>query len=106
VQTLEQSSLDVWSGGTSGVGRNPSTTVSYYVKEPVEGFLLLDKIRKATAEKRSFDDAMRLAYKRYSGERGFTADQFRATTEEIADVDQHHRRAGRRLGQSANECAR
>jgi len=30
---------------------------------------------------------MRLAYKRYSGERGFTAEQFRATTEEIAGID-------------------
>jgi predicted metalloprotease with PDZ domain len=87
VQTLEQSSLDVWSGGTSGVGRNRSTTVSYYVKGPVVGYLLDAKIRKATAEKRSFDDAMRLAYKRYSGDRGFTADQFRAATEEIAGVD-------------------
>jgi predicted metalloprotease with PDZ domain len=87
VQTLEQSSLDVWSGGTSGVGRNSSTTVSYYVKGPVVGFLLDAKIRHVTGDKRTFDDAMRLAYKRFSGERGFTAEQFRATTEEIAGVD-------------------
>jgi predicted metalloprotease with PDZ domain len=87
VQTLEQSSLDVWSGGTSGVGRDRSTTVNYYVKGPVVGFLLDAKIRRATADKKTFDDVMRLAYKRYSGERGFTADQFRATTEEVAGVD-------------------
>jgi predicted metalloprotease with PDZ domain len=87
VQTLEQSSLDVWSSGTSGVGRNRSTTVSYYVKGPVVGFLLDAKIRHATADRKSFDDAMRLAYKRYSGERGFTAEQFRATTEEVAGTD-------------------
>jgi predicted metalloprotease with PDZ domain len=87
VQTLEQSSLDVWSGGTSGVGRNRSTTVSYYVKGPVVGFLLDAKIRHATGDKKGFDDAMRLAYTRYAGERGFTAEQFRATTEEIAGLN-------------------
>ncbi len=87
VQTLEQSSLDVWSSGMSGIGQRNTTTVSYYVKGPVVGFLLDAKIRRATADKNSFDDAMRLAYKRYSGERGFTADQFRTTTEEIAGVN-------------------
>ena len=30
---------------------------------------------------------MRLAYKRYSGDRGFTPDQFRATAEEVAGRD-------------------
>jgi predicted metalloprotease with PDZ domain len=30
---------------------------------------------------------MRLAYRRYAGERGFTPEQFRATAEEVAGVD-------------------
>ena len=30
---------------------------------------------------------MRLAYKRYAGERGFTPEQFRMTAEEVAGVD-------------------
>jgi predicted metalloprotease with PDZ domain len=30
---------------------------------------------------------MRLAYERYSGVRGFTPDEFRATAEEVAQVD-------------------
>jgi len=30
---------------------------------------------------------MRLAYQRYGGERGFPADQFRETAEEVAGVD-------------------
>jgi hypothetical protein len=30
---------------------------------------------------------MRLAYQRYAGEKGFTAGQFRRTTEEVAGVD-------------------
>src|SRR5688572_28400929 len=71
LQTLEQSSLNVWNAGTSGVGQNNATTVSYYIKGPVVGFLLDAKIQRTTAGKKSLDDVMRLAYKRYSGNRGF-----------------------------------
>jgi predicted metalloprotease with PDZ domain len=87
VQTLDQSSLDVWSSGTSGVGRDNSTTVSYYVKGPVVGLLLDAKIRHVTNGKKSLDDLMKLAYKRYSGDHGFTAAQFRETGEEVAGTD-------------------
>ncbi len=87
VQSLEQSSLDVWSGGTSGIGRDRATAVSYYVKGPVVGFLLDAKIRRATADRKNFGDVMRLAYKEFSGERGFTAEQFRSITEAVAGVD-------------------
>ena len=79
VQSLEQSSLDVWSSGTSGVGRNRDKTVNYYVKGPIVGFLLDARIQHATEGKKSLDDVMRQAYKRYGGERGFTADEFRMT---------------------------
>jgi predicted metalloprotease with PDZ domain len=82
-QTLEQSSLEVWTNSNSGVGPKAGT-VSYYVKGHVVGFLLDAHIRKLTNGSRSFDDVMRLAYRRYGGERGFTADQFRETVEEVA----------------------
>jgi predicted metalloprotease with PDZ domain len=87
VQTLEDASLDVWGSGTSGVGRDPTTKLSYYVKGPVVGFLLDARIRRATGGTKSLDDVMRLAYGRYSGERGFTPEQFRAVAEEVAGVD-------------------
>ena len=87
VQSLEDASLDVWSSGTSGVGRDAATKLSYYVKGPVVGFLLDARIRRATGDRRSLDDVMRLAYRRYSGERGFTPEQFRATAEEVAGVE-------------------
>jgi predicted metalloprotease with PDZ domain len=87
VQTLEKSSLDVWSSGTSGVGRDRATTVDYYVKGPVVGFLLDAKIRRETSGRKSLDDVMKLAYKRYAGERGFTPEQFRAAAGEVAGVD-------------------
>jgi predicted metalloprotease with PDZ domain/dipeptidyl aminopeptidase/acylaminoacyl peptidase len=86
VQSLEQASLDVWTTSFSGIGGGEKT-VSYYVKGPVVGFLLDARIRRATGGSRSLDHVMRLAYQRYSGERGFSADQFRATAEEVAGVD-------------------
>jgi len=86
-QTLEQASLDVWNSGTSGVGRDPETLVSYYVKGPVVGFLLDAKIQRATRGKKSLQDVMRLAYARYGGARGFTADEFRKTAEEVGKAD-------------------
>jgi predicted metalloprotease with PDZ domain len=86
-QTLAQASLDVWNSGTSGVGRDTQNLVSYYVKGPVVGFLLDAKIQRATGGKKSLDDVMRLAYKRYSGVRGFTPEQFRQTAEEVARID-------------------
>lgn len=86
LQSLEQSSLEVWGNSLSGV--NPSEkTVSYYVKGHVAGFLLDARIRAATSGRKSLDDVMRLALARYGGERGFTAAQFQATAEEVAGVD-------------------
>ena len=80
-QTLDQSSLDVWNSGTSGVGRDTVTKVSYYVKGPVVGSLLDAKIQRSTEGKKNLGDVMRLAYTRYSKARGFTSEQFRKTTE-------------------------
>jgi predicted metalloprotease with PDZ domain len=86
LQTLAQSSLEVWTNSNSGVGAAP-TTVSYYVKGQVVGFLLDARIRVATEGRRGFQDLMRLAYQRYGGERGFTPEELRATAEEVAGVD-------------------
>jgi predicted metalloprotease with PDZ domain len=85
-QTLEQSSLDVWTSSFSGLGGG-AKTVSYYVKGPVVAFLLDAKIRQATKGTKSLDDMMKLAYERYSGEKGFTAEQFRKTAEQVAGVE-------------------
>jgi predicted metalloprotease with PDZ domain len=86
VQTLEQASYDVWTSGFSGIGGG-SKTVSYYVKGPVVAFLLDAKVRRETRGARTLDDVMKLAYRRYSGEKGFTAEQFRKTTGEVAGAD-------------------
>jgi predicted metalloprotease with PDZ domain len=85
-QSVEQSSREVWGNSNSGV--NPSAnTVSYYNKGEVLGLLLDARIRRATGGRRSFDDVMRLAYKRYSGDRGFRDQEFRAAAAEVGGVD-------------------
>jgi predicted metalloprotease with PDZ domain len=85
-QSVEQSSLEVWGNSNSGVNPNAST-VSYYNKGQVMGLLLDARIRRITNGRASFDDVMRRAYERYGGERGYTADQFRASAEQVAGAD-------------------
>jgi predicted metalloprotease with PDZ domain len=82
-QSLEQSSSEVWTNSNSGVGAN-AQTVSYYVKGNVVSSLLDAHIRRLTDGRKSMDDMMRLAYARYGGDRGFTADELCATVEEVA----------------------
>jgi len=87
VQTLEQSSREVWTNSTSGVGTDPATTVSYYGKGAVVGLLLDARIRRLTSDTKSLDDVMRLALARFGGERGFTPEEFEATAAEVAGAD-------------------
>jgi len=87
VQTLSESSLDVWNSENSAVGMDRATTVSYYTKGPVVGFLLDAKIRRMTHGRRSLDDVMRAAYATYSGARGFTPMQFQRVASTVAEVD-------------------
>lgn len=87
VQTLAQSSLDVWNSEASGVGMDQSKTVSYYTKGPVVGLLLDAHIRALTHDSVSLDDVMREAYARYGGVRGYTPAQFQATASRVAGYD-------------------
>ena len=50
-------------------------------------FLLDATIRRATNGKQSLDDAMRSAYARYSGAKGYTLEQFYQTMSEVAGVE-------------------
>ena len=50
-------------------------------------FLLDAKIQVATGGTRSLDDVLRLAYRHYAGERGFTREEFRALAQEVAGTN-------------------
>lgn len=84
VQSLSQSSYDSWIKFYRGNENSNNTTISYYRKGAIVGFLLDAEIRSASLGRRSLDDVMRLAYERYSGEVGYTPDQFRQVAEEVA----------------------
>jgi predicted metalloprotease with PDZ domain len=87
VQSASQSSYDAWLKQYRPDENTPNTTISYYTKGGVVAFLLDARIRAATGGVRSLDDVMRLAYSRYSGDRGFTQEQFRRTASEVAGTD-------------------
>lgn len=84
-QSLEQSSREVWSNSNSGVAAS-DTTVSYYIKGEVVGFLLDAHIREQSRGRASLDDVMHAAYGKYSGRRGFTSNDFTATAQAVSGL--------------------
>ncbi|MFO0960258.1 MAG: PDZ domain-containing protein [Isosphaeraceae bacterium] len=87
VQPLESASFDAWIKYYRPDENSPNTAVSYYIKGAVVAWLIDAKIRKATADARSLDDVMRIAFERFSGERGYTSAEIRSLCEEVAGVD-------------------
>ena len=84
VQPVALASYDAWIKYYRADENSPNTSVSYYTKGAVIGFLLDMRIRAATRGLKSLDDVMRLAYERFSGPRGYTPDEFRVVTQEVA----------------------
>jgi predicted metalloprotease with PDZ domain len=87
VQPLAAASYDAWIKQYRPDENSRNATVSYYTKGSLVGLLLDARIRRLTRGARSLDDVMRLAYRRYSGERGYTPAGFRATASEVAGAD-------------------
>jgi predicted metalloprotease with PDZ domain len=86
-QTAETASFDAWIKYYRPDENSINSSISYYTKGAVLGFLLDGRIRAATNGARSLDDLMRAAFARYSGARGFTPEQFRQTAAEVAGTD-------------------
>src|ERR1035438_5318786 len=84
VQSAEQASWDAWIKLYRPDENSVNTTISYYTKGAVVGWLLDARIRHATGAAKSLDDLMRLALERFSGERGFTTQQFKSLAAEVA----------------------
>lgn len=87
VQPLEGSSFDAWIKYYRKDENSVNSGISYYTKGSVVAFLLDARIRSATAGRRSLDDVLRLAWRRYSGERGFRPEEMRALVREVASMD-------------------
>ncbi len=86
VQPLSLASFDAWIKFYRPDENSRNSSVSYYGKGSLVAWMLDATIRQATTDK-SLDDVMRLAYERYSGEQGYTPEQFRAVAAEVAGVE-------------------
>ena len=86
VQSAEMASFDAWIKYYRPDENSINTSISYYTKGSVVALLLDARVRKATNGARSLDDVMKAAYEKYSGMRGYTADEFRAVVEQVAGV--------------------
>src|SRR5580765_4414570 len=84
VQSAEMASFDAWIKYYRPDENSNNTSISYYTKGTVIAFLLDAKIRKATNGTKSLDDVMRTAYQKFSGPKGYTPEEFRAVTEQVA----------------------
>jgi predicted metalloprotease with PDZ domain len=84
VQSAEESSWDAWIKLYRPDENSRNTSISYYTKGAVVGWLLDARIRRATNGAKSLEDLMRLTFSRYSGERGFSPDEFKAAADEVA----------------------
>jgi predicted metalloprotease with PDZ domain len=87
ITSVAMASFDAWIKQYRPDENTANTSINYYPKGGVIAFLLDAKIRKATNGAKTLDEAMRLAYTRYSGEKGYTRDQFYDTMSEVAGVD-------------------
>jgi predicted metalloprotease with PDZ domain len=86
-QTAEMASFDAWIKQYRPDDNTVNSTISYYTKGAVLGFVLDARIRAATNDAKSLDDVMRLAFARYSGAKGFTPEDFRKTASDVAGTD-------------------
>jgi predicted metalloprotease with PDZ domain len=86
VQSAEMASFDAWIKYYRPDENSINTSISYYTKGAVVALLLDARIRKATNGARSLDDVLKAAYEKYSGAKGYTADEFRAVAEQVAGV--------------------
>jgi len=86
-QPVESASFDAWIKYYRPDENSVNTTISYYTKGAVLGFVLDARIRAATDGARSLDDVLRQAFARFSGTRGFTPEDFRKLASDVAGAD-------------------
>lgn len=83
VVSPERASWTVWDSPAV----NQSYTISYYLQGQLLGFLLDLAIRDSTDNAKSLDDVMRYLFDHYAGERGFTAEDVRASIRSAGGAD-------------------
>ncbi len=87
VTAVDMASFDTWIKQYRPDENTANTTIDYYPKGAVIAFLLDARIRRASNGGKSLDEAMQLAYERYSGAKGYTIDQFYQTMSDTAGTN-------------------
>jgi predicted metalloprotease with PDZ domain len=87
VMPVSAASYDSWIKQYRPDENTPNSAISYYVKGSVIAFLLDARIRQATGGRRSLDDAMRLAFARYSGSHGYTSEDIFGVVKDVGGPD-------------------
>jgi predicted metalloprotease with PDZ domain len=87
VQSLSDSSYDAWTKAYRRDENSVNTLFSYYSGGAVATWLVDAQIQIVSEGRASLDDVMREAYRRYSGEHGYTEAEFIALVGEIAGAD-------------------
>jgi predicted metalloprotease with PDZ domain len=87
VTPVNMASFDTWIKQYRPDENTANMSINYYPKGAVIAFLLDAKIRKATNGARSLDTGMQWAMQRYSGEKGYTPEQFYTVMSEVAGTD-------------------
>ncbi|MGA1203602.1 MAG: M61 family metallopeptidase [Planctomycetota bacterium] len=87
VHALAETSHDAWTHYYQRHENSLNSSISYYTKGAVVAFLLDAEIARASGGEAGLDEAMRLAYSRHSGARGYTSREFRDCCSEVAGID-------------------
>ncbi len=87
LQSLRDASHDAWIKFYRQASNSRDTQISYYTKGAVVALLLDARIRAASNDQKSLDDALRLLYHRHAGDIGYEPADFRAICSEVAGVD-------------------
>lgn len=87
IQPVALASYDAWVKYYRRDENSRNSSVSYYSKGAVLGFLLDMQIRASTGGAKTLDDLMRLLYSRFSETRGFTSNDIRSAAQQLAGVD-------------------
>jgi predicted metalloprotease with PDZ domain len=85
--SLAAASYDAWIKHYRPDESTTNTTVSYYLKGSVVGFLLDLELRRRTGGKRSLDDVLRLLFERYGRDAGVPEDGVERAVTEVAGED-------------------
>lgn len=86
-QSLAESSYDAWIKHYRPNENSRNTTISYYTKGAVVGFLLDIEIRRVTKNKHSLDDVMRKLYDDYALKSGYTTEDVKSCVAELTGTE-------------------